>query len=118
MQTETSNITAIAEPAILAANTYFWSSATSAGSRRRNEERHQATVADYLTALGFDVERSGDNVSGTHPTGVAVRFAYSESCHNVYKQLGVTNAKGGNSNITAIRKIAAAAEFTARGGIK
>lgn len=95
-----------AEPSILSANTYFWTPAQNASTRRRNEERNQQAVADYLQLLGFDVERNGDAVKGYHPDyKVRVVFSYSESCANVYKSLSVTRS-GKNSNITAIRKVA------------
>ena len=106
--TITTSQTTLTEPSILTANTYFWTAACNASSRRRNEERKQTEVANYLSALGFSVVRSGDNVTGTLLTAkgeVRVVFHYSESCKNVYKSLSVTRG-GKNSNITTIRKIA------------
>lgn len=99
-----------AEPSILTANTYFWKPGCSADNRRRNEARNAATVAAHLTALGFAVETGSGFANGTLQTAkgeIAVRFSYSESCANVYKSLTVTRA-GKNSNITTLRKIAAA----------
>lgn len=98
-----------AEPAILTANTFYWTPACNASSRRRNEARQLATVATYLAALGFTVNDRDDRVSATNGN-VEVVFSYSESCSNVYKSLQVTRG-GKRSNISAIRKIAAAIEF-------
>jgi hypothetical protein len=95
----------VPEPAILTANTYFWTPGQNASTRRRNEERNQQVVADYLSALGFVVTRSGDSVAATG-YGLSIDFSYSESCSNVYKRLSVMR-DGRGSNITAIRKIVA-----------
>jgi hypothetical protein len=103
--TSQTTITVPAEPAILSANTYFWGAASTASNRRRNEERRQAEVAAYFEALGFEVERSGDNVFATGH-GLEIKFHFSESCTNVYKSLSVSR-NGKASNITAIRKVAA-----------
>ena len=102
---------AVAEPPILGANTYFWSPATAASSRRRNEDRQQAAVASYLAQLGFQVERHGDAVIALKAE-VEVIFSYQESCTNVYKSLSVTR-NGKNSNITTLRKIARGANLKA-----
>ena len=97
--------TAISEPAILSAGTYFWSAAGNASSRRRNEERHVASVAAYFAAIGLDVAEEGcDHVTG-RAHDLSATFSYSESCKNVYKSLRVVVA-GKPSNITQLRRLA------------
>ena len=91
-------------PSILTANTYFWSSASSASLRRRNEERHQAVVADFFGSLGMSVSQNGNDVIG-EKDGIVAVFSYSESCKNVYKHLSITR-NGKRSNITALSKLA------------
>lgn len=94
------NTTSIAEPDILRANTYYWRPAASAPQRRRNEDRHQAEVADYLRALCYSVSRSGDYVIGVRGE-TEVTFHYCETCKNVCKTLVVTRG-GKRSNIAKI----------------
>jgi hypothetical protein len=111
MQTTINNETRIVnEPRIISANTYFWSSASAASSRRSNEERHQASVAAWFDELGMNVTRWDDKVKGSihHPVLGLVEawFVYRESCHNVYKTLKVMRA-GCTSNVLTLRKIAA-----------
>jgi len=96
-------MTTIQIPSIFTANTYFWSSASNASSRRRNEDRRQDEAVELFQALGMEVSRSGDSVTGTGH-GLVVTFSYSESCKNVYKHLDVKR-NGKNSNITSLRKV-------------
>jgi hypothetical protein len=95
-------------PNILTANTYFWSPCSRSGGRRLSEERRQAEVASFLESIGFEVERSGDNVNGEGYFegigSVEVSFYYYESCSNVYKTLQICR-DGKRSNITTIKKI-------------
>lgn len=100
------NATTINEPAILTANTYFWTPGLSADQRRRSEVKRIMEVKSYLEALGFTTQRQGDSVSATHAAGIEVAFCYRESCKNVYKSLSITRG-GKRSNVTAIRKLAA-----------
>ena len=94
----------VAEPAILAANTYFWKPSANATSRRRAERMNLGTVEDYLSALGFETHMT-DCAVHAERAGVSVTFTYSESCRNVYKALSVIR-DGRTSNITTLRKIA------------
>lgn len=80
-------------PSIMTANTYFWSPASNASSRRRNEVRHEAEVAEFVRA----------NADALAAAGIEIEFDYSESCRNVYKHCTITR-NGKRSNITAVRK--------------
>jgi hypothetical protein len=98
--------TAIVEPDILTANTYFYSAGRWASHRRSNEKRNTGAVENYLIELGFSTTNDGRTVTGKRDN-ICVKFSYSESCHNVYKHIAVMR-DGKRSNITALRKIAAA----------
>ena len=98
-------MTAITEPGILTANTYFWNAAIGASSRSSNEKRRLAEVAEYFRSIGFCIlSESAESVKAIRDT-VEASFYYSESCKNVYKRFTVTE-NGKESNILAIRKIA------------
>ena len=102
----TTTLTTAQEPTILTANTYFYKPATSANGRRRNEAKHLAEVAAWLLALGLTITMNANGtISGTNGT-IEVHFSYSESCSIVRKSLSVSR-NGKNSNITALRKLAA-----------
>jgi hypothetical protein len=88
----TSNTT-VEIPAILTAKTYFWSPATCANMRRRNEARRRDEVESFIAANHEKLEAAG----------VTIDFSYSESCHNVYKTCEIRR-NGKRSNITAVRK--------------
>ena len=62
-------------PAVVTANTYFWSSQGSASGRRSNESRHQNTIADFCLSVNALV-----------PT-VQAEGTYRETCSNVYKSM-------------------------------
>jgi hypothetical protein len=100
----TTTTTRISEPAILTANTYFWSPASSASSRRGNESRHLREVAEWFEGLGMTVTEHSGAVEGSVGE-ITARFSYSESCRNVYRSLSITRG-GRRSNITALRKLA------------
>ena len=90
-------------PTILTASTYFWTPSASANGRRASEDKKLTEVADFLKALGFEVEQNAERVFATLGE-IEVTFFYSESCKNVYKNL--TIYKGGKkSNISAIKKL-------------
>ncbi|MDO7885358.1 hypothetical protein [Hymenobacter cheonanensis] len=101
------NLTTTAqEPAILTANTYFWSPASSATGRRSNEAKRVGEVAAWLLSLGLTLKMNENGtLSATNGT-IDVHFSYSESCSIVRKSLSVSR-NGKNSNITALRKLAA-----------
>lgn len=96
-------MSAINEPSILTANTYFWNSASNASSRRRNEERNLSTVENFLKSIGLQVTADSSKVIASSDN-LEVRFYYSESCKNVYKSLEVYK-NGKRSNITQLRKL-------------
>ena len=99
-----SPVVQISEPSILSANTYFWSSGSSASQRRSSESRNINNVAEYFRSIGLNVTVSCDTVTGTNDS-IEATFFYSESCANVYKTLSIyRNSK--KSNISAIRKLA------------
>lgn len=89
----TKTTTTIELPAILTANTYFWSPSGSASGRRSNESRHTAEVQRFLDA----------NAEALQAAGITVEFSYSESCHNVYKSLSVYK-NGVKKDIRALKK--------------
>lgn len=80
-------------PEILTANTYFWTPAGSASSRRSVEKRRNNEVAQFIEA----------NQEALNAAGIEINFSYSESCKNVYKSCKITR-NGKRSNITAVRK--------------
>lgn len=85
--------TTIEIPAIMTANTYYWTPSSSASGRRSNEKRHAETVQRFLDT----------HAEALAAAGVTVEFSYSESCNNVYKHLAVYK-HGKKSNITALKK--------------
>lgn len=89
----TETTTTIELPAIMTANTYYWTPSSSASGRRSNEARHAATVQAFLD----------QHAEAIRAAGLTVEFSYSESCHNVYKRLEVTR-NGKRSNVTALKK--------------
>lgn len=95
------------EPTILTANTFYWTAAGAASSRRANEDRRQREVMQYLEWLGMDTSRAGGKVYGEikfQGATVQVHFTYQESCKNVYKSLEIYHGVK-RSNITLLRKI-------------
>ena len=92
MTTETT-ATTIELPAILTANTYYWTPSSSASGRRSNEVRRAAEVQRFLD----------QHADAIRAAGLTVAFSYSESCHNVYKRLEITR-NGKRSNITALKR--------------
>ena len=98
------------EPAILTANTFYWTPAGPASCRRANERKQVGTVAEWFRAIGGTIETVNDErVSATwNRNGEAIQatFSYSESCKNVYKSLHVTR-NGKRSTIRVLRQIAA-----------
>lgn len=95
------------EPDILTANTYFWTPAWNASSRRSNERKRLAEVADFFRSIGMQAEEYRDYVEGEITVAgetITAQFMYSESCKNVYKGLSV-HRDGKRSNITALRKL-------------
>lgn len=97
----------IQEPAILTANTYFWSPGSIAGTRRRNEAQQFSIVASFFEAIGMKVTRTGHSVIGQKDDIVA-EFQYRETCSTVYKSLEVVR-NGKRSNIITLRKLYSAA---------
>ena len=90
MTTET---TTIELPAILTANTYFWTPGGSASQRRSNERRRADEVQCFLDA----------NAAAIQAAGIEVDFSYSESCNNVYKSVAVYQ-NGEKKTIRALKK--------------
>lgn len=93
MNTQTTATPTVTIPEILTANTYYWTPATHAASRRRNEQRHAAEVESFIAAYRAVLDAAG----------IAIEFSYSESCNHVYKTCKITR-NGKRSNITAVRK--------------
>ena len=91
------------EPAILTANTYFWTPKGNASARRRSEDSNLETVGKFFREIGLKTEINGNTVTGESEKLIA-RFKYSESCKNVYKNL-LIEKNGKRSNITALRKM-------------
>lgn len=89
----TTQTTAPIIPAIMTANTYYWSPASHASCRRSNEARRNGEVAAFIEA----------NAEALGAAGIEIDFSYSESCNNVYKTCHITR-NGKRSNITAVRK--------------
>lgn len=100
--------TTIEEPAVLTANTYFWTPGGNASSRRRAEAKHQGAVRQWLISLGFVEITPG--VYQHLETRLLVSFSYNESCRNVYKRLEVRYPDGRRGNILAIRKLASSVQ--------
>jgi hypothetical protein len=94
----------VVEPTIVTANTYFWSPATTASVRRRNEVRHSRAVAHWFRSLGMNVIEMTGFVGGTIGH-IAAEFSYGESCSCVRRAFSVTVA-GELSNVTTLRKLA------------
>lgn len=92
-------------PDIFTANTYFWSSGSSADQRRRSEERRQSEAANFFRTIGMEVSRSGNTVTA-EGHGLEIEFHFSESCKNVYKTLSIYR-NGKKSNISSLRKLIA-----------
>lgn len=80
-------------PAILTANTYFWTPGSSASHRRSNEARRAAEVQRFLDT----------HADALHAAGITVEFSYSESCNNVYKSLAIYK-NGVKKDIRALKK--------------
>ena len=79
-------------PSVVVANTYFWRPQGSAGGRRANEKRHNATMERFIARLvNVPMELDCD---------------YSESCNNVYKSFTVHKPNGKKSNITGLKSAA------------
>ena len=77
--TTATQTTTIELPAILTANTYFWTPSSSASGRRSNEKRYADQVQAFLDT----------HAAALAAAGITVEFSYSESCHNVYKSLAI-----------------------------
>ena len=99
----TATAPAIEIPTIFTANTYFWGSNSGANSRRNAENRRQDEAANFFTAIGMEVSRSGDTVTA-EGHNLFIEFSYSESCKNVYKTLRIYR-NGKKSNISSLRKL-------------
>lgn len=80
-------------PAILTANTYFWSPSSSASGRRSNEQRRAAEVQAFLDT----------HAAALAAAGVTVDFSYSESCSHVYKSVSIYK-HGVKKDIRALKK--------------
>lgn len=93
----------IAIPSIFTANTYFYSPASTASGRRRNEERRISEATNFFKSLGFEVIEKSNSIDAILGE-IEVSFSYSESCQNVYKSLSVYK-KGKKSNITTLKKL-------------
>lgn len=90
-------------PAILSANTYFWTPAGSADSRRRSEDAKLSSVERYLESHKFATKRTPEHVYATGH-GLEIDFYYSESAKNVYKSLSILR-DGKKSNVSSLVKV-------------
>jgi len=108
-------------PGILAANTYFWTPASSASQRRANEKRRYNEFVSFFESKGFKIRYEDkwtiadldymvsdfDKETGIlsfEQHNLEVRFYYRESCHNVYKHLEVyLDSK--KKDIRAVKKV-------------
>ena len=72
------------------AKAYFWSSASNAGQRRRNEQRVNAAHPEFTLVQGENT--------------IEVKPYYSESCKNCYYRLDVF-VNGQKKTVAAIKKI-------------
>lgn len=92
-------ISLIDEPTVLTAKTYFWRPAGTSSGRRANEKRRAEEVGEWLEHYGFTEDGNG---AWCRPDGIVVRFAYTESCHHVYKNLQIDGG-GRKHNLTWLR---------------
>jgi hypothetical protein len=82
----------VCAPAIVTANTYFWTPAGNASGRRSNEDRRMKEIEDF------------GNAFSTVPT-IRVSGEYRETCKNVYKSMSYEVLKNGewkSTNITGL----------------
>ena len=105
MSNATTTPATIEIPSILTQNCFYRKPNSVASCRRRNEERRQDEVFNFLKRVGFEVERKGDSVRG-RLNELYIEFSYYETCGNVYKSLYIER-NGKKSNISALKKLLA-----------